>query len=56
MLAISWLVLPWTINGKLSAILKVQKLQLEELERIARCSKPSGSTGAAGPGIAYKTP
>jgi hypothetical protein len=32
-LAISWLVLPWTISGKLSAILRVQERQLAELER-----------------------
>lgn len=36
LLAISWLVLPWTISGKLSAILRVQERQLQELERINR--------------------
>jgi antibiotic biosynthesis monooxygenase (ABM) superfamily enzyme len=35
-LAISWLVLPWTISAKLSAILRVQERQLEELHRINR--------------------
>jgi hypothetical protein len=36
LLAISWLVLPWTISGRLSAILRVQERQLQELERINR--------------------
>jgi hypothetical protein len=35
-LAISWLVLPWTISGKLSEILRVQEQQLEELARMNR--------------------
>jgi hypothetical protein len=35
-LAVSWLVLPWTISGRLSAILRVQERQLQELERINR--------------------
>jgi hypothetical protein len=33
-LAISWLVMPWTISSKLSAILRVQERQLQELERL----------------------
>jgi hypothetical protein len=34
LLAISWLVLPWTISGRLSAILRIQERQLKELERL----------------------
>jgi antibiotic biosynthesis monooxygenase (ABM) superfamily enzyme len=33
-LAVSWLVLPWTISGKLSEILNIQERQLRELERL----------------------
>jgi hypothetical protein len=36
LLAISWLILPWTISSKLSAILRVQERQLLEMERINR--------------------
>jgi hypothetical protein len=35
-LAVSWLILPWTISSKLSAILRLQERQLQELERIVK--------------------
>ena len=55
-LALSWLFLPWTINGHLKKMVKIQQLQLDELEAIARNTRPPGSAGPAKSDITYRMP
>jgi hypothetical protein len=55
-LVLSWLFLPWTINGHLKKMVKIQEAQLGELELIARNTRPPGSTDMGRSRIGYKTP
>ena len=55
-LALSWLFLPWTINGHLKRMVKIQQAQLDELERIARNTRPSGLTDTGPSKPSYRAP